>query len=90
MVQVSKKSINKFAILVILMILIPEAAGHLLFDRPHPKDSSVNAAVSFANNLHDSSGKNGICHLTIQKDPSGAEIARAAGLEGKYGDFRCA
>ena len=90
MKYMSRRSINKFAILVILMIAVPEATGHLLFEKSYPIDSSVNAAVAFTSNLHDSKGKSGICHLIMQEDPSGAYIARAAGLEGKYGDFTCA
>ena len=85
----NKKSINKFAILVILMIAVPEAVGHTLFEKSHPSDSSVNAAIAFTSNLRDSSDKNGICHLMLENDQSDAGIARAAGLEGKYGDFSC-
>ena len=83
-----KKSINKFAILVIMMILVPEITGQLLFEKSHPASSSVNAAVSFTNHLQ-SAGKSGICNLSIKSDPSGADITRATGLEGKYGDFTC-
>ena len=90
MKYMTRRSINKFAILVILMIAVPEATGHLLFERSYPTDSSVNAAVSFSKTLHDNAGNSGICHLTMQKDPAGADIARAAGLQGKYGDFTCA
>ncbi len=85
----NKRSINKFAILVILMIAVPEAVGHTLFERAHSPDSSVNAAIAFTDNLRDSSDKNGVCHLTIQSDQSGGTIARASGLEGKYGDLSC-
>jgi hypothetical protein len=83
------KSINKFAILVILMVAIPEIAGHTLFEKSHPQDSSVLAAVSFASNLRDNAEKTGICHLAIQDDQSGAHVARVAGLESKYGNFTC-
>jgi hypothetical protein len=85
----NKKSINKFAILVIVMILAPEIAGHLLFEKSYPASSSVNAAVLFTHNLLGNAGKSGICHLEIISDPPGANITRAAGLEGKYGDFTC-
>ena len=88
MKSLNKKSINKFAILVILMILIPEITGQLLFEKSHPASSSVNAAVSFTHHLQ-SAGKSGVCNLSIKSDPSGAEITRASGLEGKYGDFTC-
>jgi hypothetical protein len=83
------KSINKFAILVILMVAVPEIAGHTLFEKSHPHDSSVLAAVSLVNNLHDNTGKPGICHLAIQDDQSGSQVSRVAGLESKYGNFTC-
>ena len=85
----NKRSINKFAILVILMIAVPEAVGHTLFERAHSPDSSVNEAIAFTDNLRDSSDKNGVCHLMIQSDQSGINVARASGLEGKYGDLSC-
>ena len=71
------------------MIAVPEIAGHTLFDKSHPQESSVSAAVSFANNLRDNSQKTGICHLTIQTDQSGSHIVRVAGLESRYGNFTC-
>jgi hypothetical protein len=86
----NKKRINKFALLVILMIVVPEAIGHTLFEKSHPAAYSVTADVSLTNSLHDNTGKSGICHLYIQSDPSGSNIARAAGLEGKYGIYTCA
>jgi hypothetical protein len=85
----NKQSINKFAILVILMIAVSEAVGHTLFERGHSPDSSVNAAIAFTDNLRDNSDKNGVCHLSLENDQSGANIARAAGLQGKYGDLSC-
>lgn len=85
----NKPTINKFAILVILMIAVPEAVGHSLFEQAHPPDSSVNAAIAFTDNLRDNSDKNGVCHLTLGNDQSDANIARAAGLQGKYGDLSC-
>lgn len=85
----NKKSINKFAILVILMIAVPEAVGHTLFEKFHSPDSSVNAVIAFASSLRDNSDKNGICHITLENDQSDAGIARATGLEGKYGNFSC-
>ncbi|MDR3782930.1 MAG: hypothetical protein P4K92_06465 [Candidatus Nitrosotalea sp.] len=83
------KSVNKFAILVILMVAVPEIAGHTLFEKSHPQDSSVLAAVSLASNLRDNTEKTGICHLAIQDDQSGSHISRVAGLESKYGNFTC-
>jgi methionine-rich copper-binding protein CopC len=83
------KSVNKAAVILILMIAIPEIAGHTLFDKSHPQDSSVTAAVSFVNNLHDNTQKTGFCQLEIHDDQSGSNIARVAGLESKYGEFVC-
>lgn len=71
------------------MIVVPEAVGHTLFEKSHSADSSVAADVSMTNGLHDNTGKSGICHLYIQNDSSGYNIARAAGLEGKYGNYTC-
>ena len=64
----NKKSINKFAILVILMMAVPEAVGHTLFEKSHSPDSSVNAVIAFTSNLRDSSDKNGICHITLENE----------------------
>jgi hypothetical protein len=83
------KSINKFAIFVILMVAVPEIAGHTLFEKSHPRDSSVSAAISLTNNLRDNTEKTGICHLSIQEDLSDSHIVRVAGLESKYGNFTC-
>lgn len=71
------------------MVAVPEIAGHMLFERSHPQDSSVLAAVSFASNLRDNAEKSGICHLAIQDDHLGSHIDRVAGLESKYGNFTC-
>lgn len=71
------------------MVAIPEITGHALFEKSHPQDSSVLAAVSLANSLRDNTEKTGICHLTIQDDQLGSHIARVAGLESKYGNFTC-
>ena len=87
--SMNKRAINKFAILVILMIAVPEGVGHTLFERAHSPDSSVNAAIAFTDNLRDNSNKAGVCHLALESDQSDANIARAAGLQGKYGDLSC-
>ena len=71
------------------MVAVPEIIGHTLFEKSHPQDSSVLAAVSLANNLRDNNEKTGICHLTIQDDQSESHISRVAGLESKYGNFTC-
>jgi len=86
-----KKSINMFAICIVLLIAVPETIGHSFFDKPHPTSSSVNAAVSLTDKLNkDYPETNFGCHLTIQNDPSSSSnISRAAGLEGKYGEYTC-
>lgn len=84
------KTINKFAVLVILLILVPELIGHAFFDKPHSANSSVNAAVSLTNKMDKGYPiMNFGCHLTLQNDPSSSNISRAAGLEGKYGKYSC-
>jgi hypothetical protein len=88
-VQIKKGSINKFAILVILMIVIPEIIGHSLFDKPHPVSSSANAAISLTDKLNKATTDSPVCHLSLENDPSGANITRAAGLAGQYGNYSC-
>lgn len=85
-----KKTINLFAIAIILLIAIPEIVGHSLFDKPHPENSSVVAAVSLANKIGVSKYSSPSCELTIQDDPYGAGVARAVGLHGQFGNFTCA
>ena len=83
------KSINTFAIIVILMIAMPEIVGHSLFDRPHPTSSSVTAAISLTNKIGKDPNLGVNCNLIMKDDPSGSKIARATGLDGKYGDYSC-
>ncbi len=88
--QKRKRTINKFAVLILLLILVPEVVGHTLFDKPHPTSSSVNAAVSLTNKLDNGYPiENFGCHLAIRDDPTSANISRAAGLEGQYGSYDC-
>jgi hypothetical protein len=84
-----KKTINLFAIGIILLVAVPEIIGHSLFEKPHPENSSVIAAENLANKIGDGKNYGPSCHLTIQEDPSGAKIARVAGLYGQYGNFTC-
>ncbi len=84
-----KKSINTFALLVILMIAVPEVIGHTLFDRGHSPDSSVKAAMLQVSKISKDPKYNLDCKLTLESDPSGSTITRAAGLEGKYGNYYC-
>jgi methionine-rich copper-binding protein CopC len=83
------KKINTFAILVILLIAVPEVVGHSLFDKSHPADSSVKAVVSLTDKISKDPKYNLNCSLAIQDDPPGANVARAAGLEGKYWSYLC-
>ncbi|MHB8547237.1 MAG: hypothetical protein ACYDAJ_10765 [Nitrosotalea sp.] len=85
-----KKTINIFAIVLVLLIAVPEIVGHTLFDKAHPENSSVVAALALANKFeasrHSSSPS---CKLIIQNDTYGAGVVRAAGLQGQYGNFTC-
>jgi hypothetical protein len=87
--KVEKKSINKFAIMIILLIAVPEIVGHSLFDKPHPVSSSVTAAISLTNKLNKTPKDSPVCRLALENDPSGASIARASGLQGQYGNYTC-
>lgn len=84
-----KKTINLFAIGIILLVAVPEIVGHSLFEKPHPENSSVIAAMTLASKIGASTHSNPSCQLVIQDDPSGAKIARVAGLYGQYGNFTC-
>ena len=83
------KKINTFAVIVILLIAVPEVVGHSLFDKTHPASSSINAAISLTDKINNDPKHNLSCTLALKDDPSGADIARAAGLEGKYGSYSC-
>jgi hypothetical protein len=85
-----KKTINIFAIVLVLLIAIPEIVGHTFFDKAHPENSSVVAALALANKFETSKHPaSPSCTLTIQNDTSGAVISRAVGLHGQYGNFTC-
>ena len=85
-----KKTINLFAIGIILLVAVPEIVGHSLFEKSHPANSSVVAAMNFANKVGINNHNHGpSCQLVIQNDTSGANIARVAGLYGQYGNFTC-
>ena len=83
------KKINLFAIGIILLVIVPEIVGHSIFEKPHPENSSVVAAVALADRIGTSKHSGVSCHLIIGDDPSGAKIARVAGLQGQYGNFTC-
>lgn len=83
-------SVNVFAIIIILLIAVPEIVGHTLFDKPHSPNSSANAAIALTNKLnkgYDIQDFN--CNLVLQNDPSGSNITRAVGMEGKYASYNC-
>jgi methionine-rich copper-binding protein CopC len=84
-----KKTINLFAIVIVLLVAVPEIVGHSIFEKPHPENSSVVAAITLANKIGISKHASPSCHLTIGEDPSGSKIARVAGLQGQYGNFTC-
>ncbi|MDE1862809.1 MAG: hypothetical protein KGI33_07845 [Thaumarchaeota archaeon] len=86
-----KKRINMFAVLVVLMIAVPEIVGHLYFDtQKHPVTSSVDTALSLTSKQH-SMYVNGDtrCHLVLKNDTSSANVTRAAGLQGQYAVYSC-
>lgn len=88
--QKKKRTINKFAILIVALILVPELVGHSLFDKPHPTTSSVDAAVSLTNKLDKGYTSSDFgCQLELKKDPSSSNITRAAGLDGEYAKYAC-
>ena len=84
-----KKTINLFAIGIILLVAVPEIIGHSLFEKSHPENSSVIAAMNFASKVGNNNPHGPSCKLVIQNDTSGANIARVAGLYGQYGNFTC-
>ena len=88
--QKRKKTINKFAILIILLILVPEIVGHSLFDKPHPASSSVNAAVALTDKINKGfPDPKFSCHLEIQNDSTSVNVTRAAGMQGEYAKYAC-
>lgn len=87
--QNRKKTINLFAIGIILLVAVPEIVGHTLFEKSHPENSSVVAAVNLVNKIGNGKNSGPSCNLVIEDDPSGAKTARVAGLYGQYGNFTC-
>ncbi|HJU14741.1 MAG TPA: hypothetical protein VJ792_09840 [Candidatus Nitrosotalea sp.] len=85
-----KKRINMFAIMVIVMIAVPEIIGHFYFDtQKHPATSSVDTALSLTDRQR-SIYVNGDarCHLVLKNDTS-SNVSRAAGIQGQYGVYSC-
>jgi hypothetical protein len=87
--QTRKKTINLFAIGIILLVAVPEIIGHSLFEKSHPENSSVVASVNLVNKIGNGKHSGPLCNLVIEDDPSGTKIARVAGLHGQYGNFTC-
>ncbi len=80
-----------FAILVILMIAIPELVANFYFDtQKHPITSSVDAALSLTNKQH-SMYVNGDakCYLVLKNDTEATNVSRAAGTQGEYAVYSC-
>lgn len=86
-----KKQLNKFAIIVILMIAIPELVGHFYFEtQKHPTTSSIDAALSLTGKQRSMYTNNTThCQLVLQNDTSNASVSRVAGLNGQYGQYIC-
>lgn len=89
--QKQKKQLNRFAILVILMIAIPEIIGHLYFEgQKHSSTSSVDTALSLTSRQHSMYvGSDSHCHLILKNDTSATNVSRAAGLQGQYAVYSC-
>lgn len=86
-----KKRINKFAILVVLMIAVPEIVGHFYFDtQKHPVTSSVDTALSLTSRQHSMYANDSTkCHLVLKNDTSATNVSRAAGIQGQYAVYTC-
>lgn len=86
-----KKKINLFAVLVVLMIAVPEVVAHFYFDtQKHPVTSSVDTALTLTGRQH-SMYVNGDtkCHLVLKNDTSATNVSRAAGIQGQYAVYSC-
>ena len=85
------KRFNKYAVLVILAIAIPEIAGHFYFEsQKHPVNSSLNAALSLTNSQHSMYPEDTTrCHLIMQNDTGSSNVTRVTGLHGQYGVYSC-
>lgn len=80
-----------FAILVVLMIAVPEIVAHFYFDaQRHPVTSSIDTALSLTDKQH-SIYVNGDtrCHLVLKNDTTATNVSRAAGIQGQYAVYSC-
>ncbi|MDE1866290.1 MAG: hypothetical protein KGI08_01080 [Thaumarchaeota archaeon] len=86
-----KKRLNMFAILVVLMIAIPELIGHFYFDtQKHLPTSSVDTALSLTDKQHSMYANNDLkCHLVLKNDTTATNVSRAAGIQGQYAVYSC-
>lgn len=86
-----KKRLNKYAIIVVLMIAIPEIGGHFYFEtQKHPTSSSVDAAESLTGKQHNMYVNNTTqCQMVLKNDTSGTNVSRVAGLHGQYAEYVC-
>ncbi|MDE1727424.1 MAG: hypothetical protein KGH89_09215 [Thaumarchaeota archaeon] len=86
-----KKKINMFAVLVVLMIAVPELVAHFYFDtQKHLPTSSVDAALSLTNKQHDMYVNGDMrCHLVLKNDTTAVNVSRASGIQGQYAVYSC-
>ncbi|MDE1726464.1 MAG: hypothetical protein KGH89_04285 [Thaumarchaeota archaeon] len=86
-----KKRLNMFAILVVLMIAIPELIGHFYFDtQKHSPTSSVDTALSLTDKQHSMYTNSDLkCHLVLKNDTTATNVSRAAGIQGQYAVYSC-
>lgn len=86
-----KKKINMFAVLVVLMIAVPELVAHFYFDtQKHSPTSSVDAALSLTNKQHDMYVNGDMrCHLVLKNDTTAVNVSRASGIQGQYAVYSC-
>ncbi len=86
-----KKKINTFAILVVLMIAVPELVAHFYFDmQKHPVTSSVDTALSLTDKQHSMYVNGDLkCHLVLKNDTTSTNVSRADGIQGQYAVYSC-
>lgn len=86
-----KNRINMFAVLVVLMIAVPELVAHFYFDtQKHSPTSSVDAALSLTNKQHDMYVNGDMrCHLVLKNDTTAVNVSRASGIQGQYAVYSC-
>ncbi len=80
-----------FAILVVLIIAVPEIVAHFYFDtQRHPVTSSVDTAQSLTSKQHGMFVNDTTkCHLVLKNDTTATNVSRAAGIQGQYAYYSC-